>query len=220
MRDWFRILKTNRFQIYNFETGKTQLCHQLCIQASKSGYKLMYFDTENTFRPERIKQLATMQNLKLDNVLKNILVSKIMSNNAFILELNNIEDIIKKQNVKVLIIDSINNYYRLEQGDDDISFQKAKSTFLEIIQKLYFLTHNLNLITIATAQITPNFNKETLIKEKPVGTQFLNHYISEFLYLSYKEKDSGYVHLINSLNLPEKKVLYRLTAKGIEDYKI
>jgi hypothetical protein len=38
--------------------------------------------------------------------------------------------------------------------------------------------------------------------------------------LSYKEKNMSYIHLLNSHLLPEKKLLYKITKKGLEDYKI
>lgn len=202
------------------KTGKTQLCHQLCIQAYKSRYNLIYFDTENTFRPERIKQLANSHKLNFNEILKTILVSKIMSNNAFLLKLKKLGKTLKKSQIKLLLIDSINNHYRLEQADERISFEKAKTNFLKILKKLNSFTEEYNLITVCTAQISPSFNKNAIIQEKPVGNQYLNQYFSEYLYLSYKEKDFGYLHLINSVNLPEKKIIYQLTDKGIEDYKI
>jgi RecA/RadA recombinase len=202
------------------KTGKTQLCHQLCIQAFINKFNLIYIDTENTFRPERIKQLANSYKLDFKEILKTILVSKIMSNNALLLKLKKLGKTLKKSQVRVLLIDSINNYYRLEQADARISFEKAKINFLKILDKLNFITKNYNLITVCTAQISPSFNKNAIVKEKPVGNQFLNQYFSEYLYLSYKEKDFGYIHLINSTNRPEKKIIYRLTDKGIEDYKI
>ena len=202
------------------KTGKTQLCHQLCIQAYKNNFNAIYFDTENTFRPERIKQFANSHNLNFSKILKSVLVSKIMSNNALDLKLNSLNKTIKKSKINLLLIDSINNYYRLEQGDDKISYETVKKHFLNILEKLNTLTRDFNLITIATAQISPVFNKNSIIQEKPVGNQFLNQFFSEYLYLSYKEKEFGYIHLINSSHLPEKKLLYRLTHKGIEDYKI
>lgn len=202
------------------KTGKTQLCHQLCVQAYKRNFNLIYFDTENTFRPERIKQFVDTLELDFNEVLKTILVSKIMSNDALVLKLKNLEKTIKKSQIKVILIDSINNYYRLEQGDKKASFEKARSNFLKILDKLNSITREYNLIVIATAQISPNFNKDAFLQEKPVGNQFLNQFFSEYLYLSYKEKDFGYIHLINSTSFPEKKLLYRLTDKGIEDYKI
>jgi len=202
------------------KTGKTQLCHQLCIQAYKNNFNLIYLDTENTFRPERIKQLANSYKLNFNEILKTILVSKIMSNNAFLLKLIKLGNSIKKSEIRLLLIDSINNYYRLEQGAENLSFEKAKINFLKILEKLNSITQKFNLITIATAQISPNYNKSAIIQEKPVGNQFLNQYFSEYLYLSYKEKDFGYIHLVNSSHLPEKKIMYQLTEKGIEDYKI
>jgi len=202
------------------KTGKTQLCHQLCIQAYKNNYHLIYFDTENTFRPERIKQFANSYKLNFNEILKTILVSKIMSNDALILKLNNLGNTLKASPIKVILIDSINNHYRLDQGDENTSFEKAKTNFLKVLEKLNSISRDFNLIIIATAQISPSFNKNSIIKEKPVGNQFLNQFFSEYLYLRYKEKDFGYIHLINSSHLPEKKLPYRLTNKGIEDYKI
>jgi RecA/RadA recombinase len=61
------------------KTGKTQICHQMCIQAFKQNFGTIFIDTENTFRPERIRELAISQSLDSNSVLKKILVSKIMS---------------------------------------------------------------------------------------------------------------------------------------------
>ena len=83
--------------------GKTQLIHQLCIQAYKQLIesnlnqttedlnRIYYLDTENTFRPERIKELATSRNIEYNKILKSILVAKIRSNSALLMSLKNIE---------------------------------------------------------------------------------------------------------------------------------
>ena len=45
-------------------TGKTQLCHTLCVTCQldrgRGGGegKAMYIDTEGTFRPERVREIA------------------------------------------------------------------------------------------------------------------------------------------------------------------
>lgn len=65
-----------------FRTGKTQLAHTLCVTAqlpkSSGGGegKVLYIDTENTFRPERIKQIALRYNLDAEQVLNNIMVGR------------------------------------------------------------------------------------------------------------------------------------------------
>ena len=207
-------------------TGKTQLCHQICIQAFKrfseksENFKVLYLDSENTFRPERIIQLCKAQKLDPNAVLKSIRVSRIISNNAYLKVLNNLEEEFKNSSLNLIIIDSINNHYRSEQGDPNINFKKTKNDFLTILKRIDMLTKQFNLFTIATAQVSPNFLENAIVKELPVGNIFLNHIFSEFLYLSFKEADKRFVHLINSHKLPEKKVLYKITSEGIEDYKI
>ena len=50
-----------------FGTGKTQLCHTLCVLVQRDrlagglGAKALYIDTENTFRPERRPEIPGMQ---------------------------------------------------------------------------------------------------------------------------------------------------------------
>jgi len=202
------------------KTGKTQICHQLSVQAFKNSFKVVYLDTENTFRPERVRELAESNKYNSEKTLKNIYVSKIMSNNALLMKLNELDSIIKSNNVKLLVIDSINNFFRIERSDKHLSFLKAKTTYIKILEKINNLTQRFQLITILTAQVAPNFVEEAVVKEFPVGIQYLNHFFSEVLYLSYKEKDMIYIHIVNSHFLPEKKVLYSITKRGIEDYKM
>jgi RecA/RadA recombinase len=211
------------------KTGKTQLCHQLCVQAYKhlnkifklkTGKFIYYFDTENTFRPERIEELIVPTEFEIAHVLKSILISKIMSSSALLLALKDFENFIIKDIGGILIIDTINNHFRSDLSNNNIIFQKAKDRFLNILKIIDELTNKYNLITIMTSQIASNFSKETIIRELPVGNQFLNHFFSEYLYLSKKNKEKNYVHLVNSLNHPEKKVLYNITKNGIQDYKI
>uniref|UniRef100_A0A383W8N5 RecA family profile 1 domain-containing protein n=1 Tax=Tetradesmus obliquus TaxID=3088 RepID=A0A383W8N5_TETOB len=65
-----------------YRTGKTQLCHTLCVavqlpiaQGGGAG-KAAYVDTEGTFRPERIRAIAARFNLDPDAVLDNIVVGR------------------------------------------------------------------------------------------------------------------------------------------------
>ncbi|GAH99632.1 unnamed protein product, partial [marine sediment metagenome] len=108
----------------------------------------------------------------------------------------------------------------IERSDKILSFLKAKTTYFKILEKINNLTQQFQLITILTAQVAPNFIEEAVIKEFPVGIQYLNHFFSEILYLRYKESDMVYVHLVNSHFLPERKLLYTITKRGIEDYKV
>ncbi|MFX1500964.1 MAG: hypothetical protein ACFFDH_08385 [Promethearchaeota archaeon] len=214
------------------KTGKTQLCHQLCVQAyfqfsdskenlpTRNKQFIFYFDTENTFRPERIKELIAKYDLELQKLLKNILVSKIMSNSAFLLSLNELYNYIGNNSINVLIIDSINNHYNSDLANKNITTNKAKGVFIKILTKINELSLYNNFIIIATAQISLNLNTNSLMKVLPIGNNILNHFFSEYIYLDYKEKDKRFVQLVNSLTHPEKKLLFTISPLGIQDYKI
>ncbi len=214
------------------KTGKTQLCHQLSVQTYFQSSSLnersqiinkhliFYFDTENTFRPERLKELITSRNVDYNKLFKNIFVSKIMSNSALLLSLQKLESLLKKDNVNVLIIDTINNHFNSEIANTKISTNRTKDIFIKILTIINELTIKFNLITIATAQVTSNLIKDTSIKVFPVGNHFLNHFFSEYVYLDYKEHNQRYVQLVNSMSLPEKRLLYKITSSGIQNYKI
>jgi len=211
------------------KTGKTQLCHQLCVQAYRQLHKIFdsknikfiyYLDTENTFRPERIEELLAPSEHEIERVLKSILISKIMSNSVLLLALKDFEKFMIQEAGGILIIDTINNHFSADLSNKKIVFQRAKDKFLSLLKKVDELTNKFNLITIMTSQVATNFARDAIIRELPVGYQFLNHYFSEYIYLSIKNKEKNFAHLVNSLNHPEKKVLYNITSKGIQDYKI
>ncbi|HUV34133.1 MAG TPA: helix-hairpin-helix domain-containing protein, partial [Candidatus Desulfaltia sp.] len=65
-----------------FGSGKSQMCHQLCVtvqlgeaQGGLNG-SVLYIDTEATFRPERVIQMAPRFGLKPEDVLKGIIYAE------------------------------------------------------------------------------------------------------------------------------------------------
>ena len=65
-----------------FRTGKTQLSHTLCVltqlpgAGGYSGGKVIFIDTENTFRPDRLKSIADRYNLDHTAMLDNVLYAR------------------------------------------------------------------------------------------------------------------------------------------------
>jgi DNA repair protein RadA len=94
-----------------FGSGKTQLSHLLSVNIQKQfpDAVVVYIDTENTFRPERIVQLAKAAGMDTDTVLRNIKVARAHNSDHQMLLAEKIEDLIKKEglNVKLIIVDSL-----------------------------------------------------------------------------------------------------------------
>ena len=70
-------------EIYGeFGCGKTQFCHTMCVQVQKTKEEggleggVLYIDSENTFRPERIVSIAQANGMDPEKVLDNIVVAR------------------------------------------------------------------------------------------------------------------------------------------------
>lgn len=66
-----------------FRCGKTQISHTCCVTcqlpSADGGYcggKALFIDTENTFRPDRLRQIASRYDLDEDQTLENVLYSR------------------------------------------------------------------------------------------------------------------------------------------------
>ncbi len=101
-----------------YGSGKTQLGHILSITVQKEDPTAIafYIDTENTFRPDRIRQLAKGAGLDPEKALKNIKVARAYNSDHQMLLVDKAEELItqNKMNVKVLIVDSLTSHFRAE----------------------------------------------------------------------------------------------------------
>ncbi|HRR54507.1 MAG TPA: helix-hairpin-helix domain-containing protein, partial [Candidatus Methanomethylicus sp.] len=77
--------------IGEFGSGKTQLCHQLCVSVQLPlekgglGGRALFIDTEGTFRPERVMAIAQGLGLNPDEVLGNIIYARAFNSDHQIL---------------------------------------------------------------------------------------------------------------------------------------
>ena len=68
---------------------------------------MLYIDTENTFRPERIKQIAARYQLDADEVLNNIMVGRAFTVDTLTTLLMQAAGAMVEDQFSLLIIDSI-----------------------------------------------------------------------------------------------------------------
>jgi DNA repair protein RadA len=94
-----------------FGSGKSQLAHQLAVsvQLPKEkgglGGKAIFIDTEQTFRPERIRQMAEALGLDPGKAMENIFVARAYNSDHQVLLAEKAEEVIKKENIKLMVID-------------------------------------------------------------------------------------------------------------------
>ncbi|HEX7482336.1 MAG TPA: DNA repair and recombination protein RadA, partial [Candidatus Bathyarchaeia archaeon] len=103
-----------------YGSGKSQMCHQLCINIQlppeKGGLNggALYVDTENTFRLERIVQMAKFAGLDPAEAVKKIIYAEAYTSDHQMFLLENADEIIKANNIKLIIIDSLTAHFRSE----------------------------------------------------------------------------------------------------------
>jgi len=80
---------------------------QLAKKVGGGQGKVVYIDTENTFRPERIKEISKRFDLDGDKVLENILVANAYSSDMLSELLNQAAALMLEDPFALLIIDSL-----------------------------------------------------------------------------------------------------------------
>lgn len=206
-----------------YGSGKTQLAHvlsvivQLPTEKGGASGKAIYIDTEGTFRPERIKQIAEGLSLDPTKVLRNIMVARAFNSDHQMLLIEKIADIIKQgEKIKLIIVDSLTSHFRAEFA--------GRGMLADRQQKLNRHMHNLariaeqyNLAIFVTNQVMANpavmFGDPT----RAIGGHILGHASTFRFYLRPGKKGSRVAKLIDSPNYPEGECVFFITEKGLSD---
>src|SRR3990172_1535229 len=96
-----------------FGSGKSQLGHQIAVNATRArddgglDGDTVWIDTENTFRPERITQMAEALDLDPEKILKRVHVARAFNSHHQMLLVDKAQDIAKEFPVRLLVADSL-----------------------------------------------------------------------------------------------------------------
>jgi len=203
-----------------FGSGKTQLGHALSVnvQSVDKDAVAVYIDTENTFRPERIIQLARGAGLDEEQVLKNIKVARAYNSDHQMLLAEKIEDLIKKQglNVKLVVIDSLTAHFRAEFiGRGTLADRQQKlNKHMHVLLKLAD-THNLCVYVTNQVMAKPDmfFGDPT----QAIGGHIVAHASTFRIYLRKGKKGTRVAKLIDSPSMPEGEAGFYVDETGIKD---
>jgi DNA repair protein RadA len=206
-----------------FGSGKTQLGLmlavnvQLPVEKGGANGKCVFIDTEGTFRPSRIKQIAEGIGANSEKVLKNIFVARAFNSDHQILLLDKISEMIKNgEPIKLLIIDSLTAHFRAEfAGRGQLADRQQKLN--KYLHNLMKLAEQHNLAVYVTNQVMANPAQMFGDPTTAIGGHIVGHASTYRIYLRRGKKDSRVAKLIDSPDLPENSVEFFVTDKGIID---
>ena len=120
-----------------FGSGKSQLCYTLCVTANGGAPDngVIFVDTENTFRAQRVHQIAESRRLDAEEILKKIFVCKIYYSAHLEAVIRGLAKYIEQYKARLVIIDSIISLHRAEFA--------GRETLSERQQRLNIILHKL-----------------------------------------------------------------------------
>ena len=219
------------FEVFGESTsGKTHLMHQLTVCALRSvaegglNGSVLYLDTEATFRPEKILNIAKRIGVQESVLLKNIVYIRIGSSAQQKLSLEEVFENpaslgqyveLPEKPLKLVIIDSIISHLRAEYlGRGRLA--ERQQVLSSILSNCLKFTRRHNGIVCVTNQITNNPDAALFASPiKAAGGAILSHATSYRLYIRKGRETKRIIKVIDAPNLPQHETVVELTSEGI-----
>ncbi len=204
-----------------FGSGKTQFCHTMCVNVQKTKEQggqdggVLYIDTENTFRPERIVSIAKANGMDPEKVLDRIIVARAYNSAHQILILEEAGPIIKENNIKLIVADSAAGLFRAEYlGRGTLSERQQRlNKFLHLLVRT---AETYNCAAIATNQVMSSPDVFFGDPTRPIGGNIVAHTSTYRVYFK-KSGKKRIARMVDSPHHPEQEVIFTLTEAGVSD---
>lgn len=205
-----------------FGSGKTQIGHQLAVNTilpiSQGGLngEVFYIDTEDTFRPERIAQMAEAVGMDPQDALDRIHVARAYNSAHQMLLVDEIKRMAKSIDVKLVIVDSLTSHFRAEYvGRGMLASRQQKLN--KHLKELKQLSDVQNALILVTNQVMSNPAALWGDPTKAIGGHIVGHASTFRLYLRKSKGGRRIARLIDSPNFPEGEAVFTVTAEGLKD---
>jgi len=207
-----------------FGSAKTQIAHQLAVnaQVSEEGVEqsVIYVDTENSFRPERLKSMAEAADIDPEKALENTHIARAYNSNHQMLLVEKAQDLAKDMKddapVKLLIVDSLTSHFRAEYvGRGSLAERQQKlNKHMHAIIKFSDMFDSAALVT-NQVQSKPDafFGDPT----RPIGGNITGHNATFRIYLRKSKGEKRIARLVDSPSHPEGEAVFKVTEEGIQD---
>ena len=204
-----------------FGSGKSQICHTLCITAGQpvesggldSG--VIYVDTEGTFRPERLEQIARERGVDPLHALKNVAVCKVYNSAHLELIVKNLGKYVDDYKAKLVIIDSIISLHRAEfAGRGTLADRQQRLN--SIMHKLLRIAEIYNIALVVTNQVQSAPDTFFGDPTRPTGGNVIGHASTYRVYLK-KSGENRIARMVDSPYHPYGDVRFTVNEKGVDD---
>ena len=206
-----------------FGCGKTQICHTLAVNVQLSeeqgglSQNAIYIDTEKTFSPSRIVEIATGRGLNPSEALRRIIVARAYNTTHLLLLMKMLPEKIKSHDVGFVAIDSAVAPFRAEYlGRGKLAErQQLLNRFMHDLIRIAEL-YDIAIVITNQVQSQPDimFGDPT----KPVGGHVVAHAVTYRIYIrKAKQKGIRIASIVDSPEHPPGEALFMISEAGIID---
>jgi len=205
-----------------FGSGKTQIVHQLAVNAQlpkeKGGLEghVIFIDTENTFRPERIVQMAEALELDPEEVLKRIHVARAFNSHHQMLLVDKAMELAKEYPVRLLVVDSLTAHFRAEYVGRGSLAARQQLLNRHMHDLLRFADLN-NAVVAVTNQVSAKPDTFYGDPTTPIGGHIVGHTATYRIYMKKSRGNKRIARLIDSPALPDGEIVLVIKTEGIRD---
>jgi len=173
-------------------------------------------DTENTFRPERIVQMAEAYDLDPDETLGKIHVARAYNSSHLMLLVKKVSELSREMPARLLVVDSLTAHFRAEFV--------GRGTLADRQQKINRHMHDLlrwsdlnNGAICVTNQVAAKPDAFFGDPTRPIGGHIVGHTATYRIYLRKSKGPKRIARLIDSPHLPEGEAVFSVNQEGIRD---
>lgn len=201
-----------------YGSGKTQVALQLAVnvQEGEGSSKAIFIDTEDTFIPERVQQMAEARDMDAEEVLDNIFVARAFNSDHQILLGEKAQEIAEENDIGLIVVDSLTGEFRSDYvGRGQLAERQQKLN--KHMKHLKKLASTYNAAVVVTNQVMSNPDQMFGDPTKAIGGHIAGHNSTFRIYLRKSKKEKRVARLVDSPYLPEGEAVFTITDEGIVD---
>ncbi|MCY3413669.1 MAG: DNA repair and recombination protein RadA [Candidatus Heimdallarchaeota archaeon] len=212
----------------SFRSGKSQLCHQLCVtvqlprELGGLGKKAIYIDTEGTFSPTRIMQMA--KNIKeekgwdkpVNEILGDIMYARAKNTDMQQgIAIKLLEILGENSNeFGMVVVDSVTAHFRAEYAGRG-TLADRQQTLNHHLSILHRIADTYNLAIVVTNQVQANPAQFFGDPTTAVGGNIMAHWAQTRCYLRKSKGEKRVIRVFDSPVLGENEAVFEITGEGV-----
>jgi|EP00979_Chaetoceros_neogracilis_P017363 DNA repair protein RAD51 len=207
-----------------FRTGKTQLCHTLCVTCQMpitdggAEGKAIYIDTEGSFRPKRLEQIAERFGLDPTVALENVAYARAHNSEHQMELLKTAAAIMSQDRYSLIVVDSATALFRTDyMGRGELSERQMQMA--QFLRQLTRLAEEFGVAVLITNQVVANPDGMSFAKDatKPIGGNIIAHASTTRLRLRKGRGENRICTVYDSPTLPEADAQFAIGPNGVCD---